>query len=88
MSLSIVMMPLAVIALASLVGWAMVRWVSRVAALSLVAALVLAAAAMVALALAGGSERDLSQGVVAVFVVLPAALGVVLGAMMAGRGGD
>lgn len=85
MDWSILVMPLAVVALASVPGWAVVHWLGRAAALILAVGLALAAVVLVALALIGQGLDGMTLAVWAVMVVLPAALGTVLGAMLAMR---
>jgi len=80
-------MPLAVAALASLVGWGVAYWLGRVLALGLVLLLALAAVVLVALAVFQEGLDGMTYAVWATVVILPAALGTVLGAMMAMRRG-
>ncbi|MCB1397413.1 MAG: hypothetical protein KDJ98_15915 [Rhodobacteraceae bacterium] len=85
MDWSILMMPLAVAALASVLGWAVAFWLGRAVALLLVIGLALAAVVLVAMAVFGQGLDGMTSAVWAVAVILPAALGTVLGAMLAMR---
>lgn len=86
MSWTMLWAPLAVAALASLVGWGVARWLSPVLAFVLVIGLGLAAVAMVVAAAILQGLDGLTYAVWVVGVILPAAIGTGLGAMMARRG--
>lgn len=86
MTWSFLWVPVAVMALASLAGWAVARWVSPVMAFVLVAGLAVTATAMVVIAAVQQGSDGLTYAIWAAGVILPAAMGTGLGAMLARRG--
>jgi hypothetical protein len=86
MTWSLIWVPLAVVALASLVGWALARWLSPALALLVVLLLGVGAMAMVVAAVIQQGESGLVLAVWVTGVILPAAIGIGIGAMMAMRG--
>lgn len=83
MEASLIIIPFAVIALASLVGWGLSYWGSRRVAMWLVLLLALAGIILLILAVRQQGLDGLEQGVIAFFVLMPSAIGVALGAMIA-----
>jgi hypothetical protein len=85
MTWSMIWVPLAVVALASLVGWALARWVSRAVTLVLAVGLALVAAVMVTMTVFRDGGDALTYAVWVSGVILPAAIGIAIGAMLTMR---
>lgn len=83
MEASLIIIPAAVIALASLVGWGLSFWGSRRLAMWLVLFLALAGIILLIVAVRKQGLDGLEQGILAFFVLIPGAMGVALGAMIA-----